>query len=170
MNTEFTPPSISAGMQVIWYRHGVRRESDSIVGFMLHKGRRTSQIFLINGRRVDAVRHIDDPKLQLNADQREAGAWDFTEGHKDYIEHRQKTEARLDQIEKDISKLIVSSGVRRAKPSVAAAGKENLHKYQVLKSQVLELGLYVKGMKKAEMELALRQYQSQKPLVLNETS
>lgn len=72
-------PAPYVGAAVVWYATGAPQRNAAQLAFVRHVGTRNIGLQLPTGTRVDAVRHVSDPKLQLSADQRENGAWDFTE-------------------------------------------------------------------------------------------
>jgi hypothetical protein len=78
---EFVMPKPCRGQAVTWYASGTRSGVGEMA-FVLEVGRRNIIVNLASGVNMETVRHIDDPKLQLSAEQRESGAWDFTEDSK----------------------------------------------------------------------------------------
>ena len=92
------------------------------------------------GGYYESVRHIDDPKLKINSDHRENGAWDFTEYHKETKLAAATLDERLSRIE-DVM------GV--GKPIEEKVEKETTKpqevKYKSLRDQALELGIEFKG-------------------------
>lgn len=78
---EFVMPKPCRGQAVTWYSSGTRSGTGEMA-WVLDIGRRNIIVNLASGVNMETVRHIDDPKLQLSADQRESGAWDFTEDSK----------------------------------------------------------------------------------------
>lgn len=77
----FEMPEVRRGATVLYYSSGLRDRHQSI-GTVMRVGARSVMVKTAEGHIKEAVRHIDDPKLTLNSDQRESGAWDFTE---DYV-------------------------------------------------------------------------------------
>ena len=77
----FRPPRPARGQQVLYYPHASRSDQPE-VAFVRAVGQR-SLVLNINGQPRDGVKHIDDPRLELNADQRADGAWDFAENDRD---------------------------------------------------------------------------------------
>lgn len=147
---EYVMPRAATGSPVLWYRTG-RKNCEPMVAYMLHCGGRTVQLFLTSGRRQDAVRHIDDPKLSLSVDQRESGAWDFTQETKDYAEFRKSLEDRLERIEKQIQDL---SAGKSAKKKPGADNSDALRQYRELQREAARLGLK-KNLKKDELQKAV---------------
>lgn len=78
--SNFTMPRPSRGQCIAWYPNGTRGDSET--AFVLSVGKRNIVLRTATGIPMETVRHIDDPKLQLNAEQRASGAWDFTEHDK----------------------------------------------------------------------------------------
>lgn len=147
---EFSMPQATTGTLVMWYRSARRSGSDAIVAYILHCGARTAQLFLASGRRVDAVRHIDDPKLGLNQDQREQGAWDFTPESKKFAADKMELEKRVASLEKAVEALSKSKGGIKKKPG-PPPGTDNLADYRRLKQRAENLGLNP-NQKKAELQ------------------
>lgn len=79
---KFVMPRPARGQAIVWYPHGVK-DGNSEVAFVLSIGTRNIIISRASGVCEEGVRHIDDPKLSFSADQRESGAWDFTDHDKD---------------------------------------------------------------------------------------
>jgi hypothetical protein len=80
---EFAMPKPCLGQSVKWYGDGTKNNKGEIA-FVREVGKRNLVLGLSSGIRVDRVRHVDDPKLSLSADQRATGAWDFTDEAKQY--------------------------------------------------------------------------------------
>lgn len=79
----FVMPKILPGDTVLWYCHGLRGAGKPEVVDVLKVSERSICIKTKYSQQVrQPVRHIDDPKLRLSAEQREHGAWDYTERHK----------------------------------------------------------------------------------------
>lgn len=77
---EFKMPEIQQGAPIRWFRYGTARDT-SILGFVQKVKARSVTVWTTEGLRYNNVRHISDPKLRLNREQREDGAWDFTDGY-----------------------------------------------------------------------------------------
>lgn len=102
----FRMPKAPPGIQVLWYRNGIRDKTRVEVAYMLNAGERTASIHaMMTGRRIDAVRHVDDPKLLLSNDQRENGAWDFTDDYKSFLDFKQQVEDRLQYLERQVVRM-----------------------------------------------------------------
>lgn len=102
---EYRMPRANTGLLVLWYRNGHRDRTRVEVAYMLHAGERTATIYsLMSQRRVDVVRHVDDPKLQLNPEQRENGAWDFTDDYKAQHAFRESIEERISAMERQMAR------------------------------------------------------------------
>ena len=79
----FVMPRPVCGQSVLWFPTGERAATiKPEVGFILRVGTRNIIVRLASGNAMESVRHISDPKLQLSSEQRENGAWDFTEESK----------------------------------------------------------------------------------------
>lgn len=102
----FRMPKAPPGIQVLWYRNGVRDKTRVEVAYMLNAGERTASIHaMMTGRRIDSVRHVDDPKLLLSNDQRENGAWDYTDDYKEFMNFQKQIEDRLQFLERQVVRM-----------------------------------------------------------------
>lgn len=162
MNDEFVMPQPPVGQPVTWFRYGDGNRRHSELGFIYHVGARNCGLMTVSGRRLDAVRHADDPKLRLNADQRENGAWDYTPYHK-------QLEARLSRLERCLPQhsdkkapaAKAETATRRGRPPKRKM-PEGMRAFLALKKEASELGLEIPaGMKKPELEAALAEAREQ---------
>ena len=157
----FRMPKAPVGLQVLWYRQGTRDTTSPEVAYMLHAGARTATLHVATtSRRIDAVRHVDDPKLELSPDQRENGAWDYTQEYRALEQFKQNVEGRLKSIEKQLCSAIVQSESASAPKKRGRPKREglpnHLKEYQALKQRAIELGLDLQfGMKKDEIAAAI---------------
>lgn len=101
--TEFTMPEALQGTEVSFYKNGMAEGRPPELGTIVrvHNSRRTVTIQIAGGTIQQSVRHLDDPKLRINSDHRENGAWDFTPEYKrrerEVLEINQRL-ARLESI------------------------------------------------------------------------
>jgi seryl-tRNA synthetase len=146
-------PEVAVGTQVLWYRYGRRRKQDAMVGYIIQAGARTATVFLANGRRMDAVRYIDDPKLDLSADQREQGAWDFTEDYRELQKFMKSIRRELDELTRLVTQSLGPLPNKKKKGNPRA--NDNLKEFRVLQAQCKEAGIGTKNMSKKDMENAL---------------
>lgn len=161
---EYAMPQANPGMQILWYKKGVVDRTSVEVAYMLHTGARTAVICSMTGRRVDAVRHVDDPKLQLNADQRENGAWDYTDDYKEMLRFKLEVRSRLERLERHLSlaPLFVVDG-EEVTPEAARpltlkgqAAAERLAAHRRMLQRARELGVMLPAQAtKAEIEQAI---------------
>src|SRR5688572_8889207 len=86
----FEMPRPCMGQCVAWYPSGTRLNSE--IAFITRVSKKNVELQRASGTYMTAVRHIDDPKLQLNEDQRESGAWDFTEQDKKQLVNEKRIE------------------------------------------------------------------------------
>ena len=157
---QFRPPQATIGTQVIWYRHGKKRTQDATIGYLVHCGNRTATIYLCTGRRVDAVRHINDPKLSLSSEQREQGAWDFTQ---DYYETRDRIKFLEGEVRKLMSAVMgdkqksnsAEDSEVRKKRQVSENVGNGLREFRELKRKAEEMGLNHSGMRLPELRSAI---------------
>lgn len=95
----FVMPKAMPGQTVNWYRHGTAAEKVEIAVVMAGGNFRGLALKTLGtGQLRQPVRHVSDPKLQLSADQREHGAWDFTD-------HDKQQQARLARLETELAEL-----------------------------------------------------------------
>jgi len=139
----YRQPRCTVGTAVLWYRNGLRDRTVVEVGYMLQCGERTSVISTSGGRRVDAVRYIDDPKLMLSPEQRENGAWDFTDDFRDRIETKQVLKKWIDDVERRLDKLEegLTIGASKAKGKKAGKAPAHLERYRQLRAKAAQLGM-----------------------------
>lgn len=97
---EYTMPRPCRGQAVTWYAHGTANGPGE-TGFVMEIGKRNIVLHRASGVCMDGVRHIDDPKLKLSAEQRESGAWDFTDESKRLL----ASEGRLASLEGELTAL-----------------------------------------------------------------
>lgn len=100
----FKAPRAHFGQTVAYFVDGIKNSSRKPeLGFMYRPGERVSHIFVPTGAGGgmvrEAVRHIDDPKLRMNDDQRSEGGWDFTEYDKGLVARDAYIEKRFRAIE-----------------------------------------------------------------------
>jgi len=103
----FVMPLVSSGMPVKWFPFGVRDGRDTEIAFVVKASGRNVNLRTAAGQFRSAVRHVDDPKLSLNAAQREAGAWDFTDEWYQEKKIKSDIEKRLAQLVERIGTLEV---------------------------------------------------------------
>lgn len=144
--SQYQMPHVDIGTPVVWYAKGERRGSEAEVGFVMHCGGRNVVLYTARGRRVDAVRHVDDPKLRLSMEQREMGAWDFTPESKRIL--------ALEQAVEDLSKQVHSLEQNAAKPKRNAkkgATPGQLSAWHKLQREAKDLGIDTRGKKKPQL-------------------
>ena len=107
----FQMPEVEVGTPVTFYSNGLKEGTEPRIGFILRISRsgRNVVIRTAEGGHYESVRHIDDPKLQLNSDHRENGGWDFTEFHKQECKEREELRARVAALEFSAAKKHCSS-------------------------------------------------------------
>lgn len=118
----FKMPQVLPGTAVFWYKNALK-SSDPQIGYVLKCASRSVQLYIPRTNQIMYVcRHVDDPKLRLNSDQREDGAWDFTDEYREIKRFREEIGARLEALEQK-------------------SGDD----YQALRSEAIALGVEVKG-------------------------
>ena len=147
-NTEnFEMPEVVIGTPVTFYANGMVEGTEPRIGFVVKMSRSGRNLVLraAGGGYYESVRHIDDPKLKINSDHRENGAWDFTEYHKDALMSAKALSKRLSRIEE----VMGLSGPIKAKATnpdgEKVSAKPQEVSYKSLRDQALELGIEFKG-------------------------
>lgn len=131
----FVMPRVNTGSIVQWYSTG-KRGSIPQIGFVIRCMPRSIHILTGTAGVKEAVRHIDDPKLRLNPEQRETGGWDFTEDAKAQQAMLEDLDERLRALEKAVGGMTSS----------AARGEfTTSDDYNALKKKVADLGVQFKG-------------------------
>lgn len=101
----FQAPEVLIGQPVAYYPLAITNSRAPSMGTVVWVGQNNRIIRIVevdqHGRTLvrEAVRHINDPKLKLNEDQREAGAWDFTPFYKAECAIRDDIEDRIAALE-----------------------------------------------------------------------
>lgn len=86
--TAFEMPRPMCGQQVLFYQHASPTEQP-LIGFVLRVSRNSIELEA-RGMAYATVRHVSDPKLNLNDHQKMNGAWDFTELDREVPKMRQQ--------------------------------------------------------------------------------
>jgi hypothetical protein len=95
----FEMPTAGLGSTVVWYRTGYPDDSKPQTGVVVAVNSKSLDIYIPVSRvRHDVVRHVDDPRLRISAEQRASGAWDHTLEYKNTLAWRQKIEENLDSL------------------------------------------------------------------------
>lgn len=129
---DFDMPVPHVGATIRWYPSGLVDARPPGIGQVLRVFHRSLSIQLPSGVRMDAVRHINDPKLQLNVDQRECGAWDFVAEVYERAAWEKKIEDRLKALEGEDSE------------------EKPIAKYHELRQEAIDLGVEFTGNPKAD--------------------
>lgn len=106
---KYKQPTVYRGMPVIWHPHGIVSNRGAVVAFVTscHPNRNNVALF-IPGHRFgirESVLHVSDPRLKLGNDQRENGAWDYTEAHLEDQKQRESLLDRIGSLEKKLAAL-----------------------------------------------------------------
>jgi len=142
-NTEtFEMPEVAIGTPVTFYTTGMVAGTEPRIGFVVRMSRSGRNLVLraAGGGYYESVRHIDDPKLKINSDHRENGAWDFTEYHKSNEIAARALSKRLNRIEE----VMGIGGATEEKAEKKTAETQEVS-YKTLREQALELGIEFKG-------------------------
>lgn len=102
----FQAPTVLFGRLVAFFPNAIRNSRKPSLGWVTASNGRITNIFEVtqHGGTLlrEGVRHIDDPKLKLNEDQRASGAWDFTEDDKTRAEEDAEFHKRLMALEQSL--------------------------------------------------------------------
>ena len=93
----YSMPKVALGTPVLWRS---RKGREPQIAFVFRVSARNVHLATAMSGIKEAVRHEDDPKLRLNADQREMGAWDFTDHHKQQMKEREELLQRIEALER----------------------------------------------------------------------
>lgn len=146
----FKMPPIAQGKPVAFYPQGLRNSQKPSVGFVVSCFDRTVTVSIPEtSQKHAAVRHIDDPKLRLNAAQRENGAWDFCDADKQEAAERQEFLSRLQKLERTVTALTVGHAKTGEVQEKGASIND-------LRSEAKSLGIEVeRNWGKADLEAAI---------------
>lgn len=162
-------PRVSPGQQVLWYKRGFADKGSVEVAYMIHCGERTATIVSATGKRADAVRHIQDPKLKLSPEQRENGAWDFTEDYRELERFKVEVRVRLERLERHLGmgeapEVIMEDGevvvakAAKERSIRGNAGADRLAQHRALVKKAREMGVMIPAQaSRAEIEEAIAQ-------------
>lgn len=108
-------PVVSLGQTVIFYPDGtpIKRSGRPLaLGSVTQKGRRSVTLRMPDGTAKMGVRHVGDPKLQMGTgDQRENGAWDFTDY--DRSNAVQKLQDEMAKLRSDVDSLLAAKTTQK---------------------------------------------------------
>lgn len=139
----FVAPKTHHGQPVAYHPNGVRSKNPAI-GLVLNNGMRGAVTLRLLGNRqvIEAVAHIDDPRLKESADRRENGAWDLT----DYDKARAADLRDLQQWVNDKLNLMADT-IRKAITKTVAEPVSGSNKgdREKLLAQAKEMGITITG-------------------------
>ena len=108
-------PNVSLGQLVIFYPDGtpIKRSGRPLaLGFVTQKGRRSLTLRMPDGTAKMGVRQVGDPKLQMGTgDQRENGAWDFTDYDRANVV--QKLQGEIAKLRADVDSLLAAKATQK---------------------------------------------------------
>jgi hypothetical protein len=108
----FVMPRLLSGQTIRWWGDGTTHRPPTIA-IVVAVGRRSIQLRTASGMVKNEARHIDDPKIRMNEEQRRDGAWDYTD---EYLENQRIMGSilnRLDALETDMAKTKVAVATRQ---------------------------------------------------------
>jgi hypothetical protein len=152
----FEMPSVDVGTPIEYFPTAVR-SGEPRLGFVVRVSRtgRNVVVRTSDGGWFDAVRHIDDPKLQMNQDMRENGAWDRTEYDKELNKRLESIEKRISDMQSSVEFVSKRLTGKSASPPVAEKTP-----YHELREKAIDLGIVFKGNpKRGWLEDAVRKEQ-----------
>jgi hypothetical protein len=120
-----------------WFPSGRSSEKPEVAYVNRINARTVSLLTATRGVK-ETVRHVQDPKLKGHAEQRENGAWDFSEFRKQQTELLNDIERRLKLVERLVSNNAVS---RPTNEKLSAKQAE----YQELRDKAKSLGVEMRG-------------------------
>jgi len=129
LQMDFDMPEVDEGTPISYYANGKRDTSFPRLGFVIRISRSGRNLMLrtSDGHIFDAVRHLDDPKLRINSDHRENGAWDYTDHYKKERDAREDLGNRLVRLEDLID------------------SQKGTGSYRSLRQKAIDLGIEFKG-------------------------
>ena len=155
----FEMPGIDLGTPVEYFPNAVRNSGEPRLGFVVRVSRTGRKVVIrtTDGGCFDAVRHIDDPKLKLNQDMRENGAWDRTEYDKELNKRLESMDKRIADMKSSVA--FVSKRLTGKAAAPPAAEKTPYHD---LREKAIDLGIVFKGNpKRGWLEDAVREASEQ---------
>lgn len=119
----YTMPRAERGMPIIWYPQGVKNRNGKLAFVQKSQLGRNSVDVFVAGQRVSsfsACPHVSDPRLKLGVDQRENGAWDYTEEWLRNEEWKKSVDDAIFSVRKDS---IAQKSTPQSKAKAGAASK-----------------------------------------------
>ena len=112
---DFQMPEVKLGTAVFFYPRHITTHPH--LAWVMKIGKTGKNIVLRTAERMvyESVKHVDDPRLDWNVDQREFGSWDFTDEWKRLKEEHRLINARLDALEHQATKSVTAK--RKTKSS-----------------------------------------------------
>lgn len=161
----FVMPKVDLGAIVAWYPAGQKIGRRPETGIVSGVGQRTVRVHVFDRGRFDAVRHVDDPKLALSPEQRESGAWDYTEERVDIERRFEALAARLASLEAKITGVAMDLEAEVARHDETERRSENMrgtmNEYWDLHKRATELGVVMEVKRPAKEwlreQIALRE-------------
>ena len=150
----FEMPAVQHGQIVAWYQNGLASSKPDVAYVNRVNARTVTLLTAVNGIK-ETVRHVNDPRLRGHHEQRENGAWDFTEAHK-------RAELRLKVIEDRIG-ILDQMAVNTA--MLDDPQPQKVTEYRLLRQRAIELGIELKGTPSREwLELKIRNQYAHTPI------
>lgn len=130
----FEMPAVTHGQIVAWYQNGIASSKPQVAYVTRVNARTVTLLTAMNGVK-ETVRHAEDPRLRGHHEQRENGAWDFTEAHKAAELRLTALEARIHILEQ-----VAANATMLDDPQ-----KQKVAEYRILRQRALEMGIEMKG-------------------------
>lgn len=141
----FVMPKVELGAIVAWYPAGQKTGRRPETGIVTGVSQRTVRVHVFDRGRFDAVRHVDDPKLALNPEQRECGAWDYTDERVAVDRRFNEIILRLESLEAKINGVAMGLEAEIARHDETDRRSENMrgtmNEYWDLHKRATELGV-----------------------------
>lgn len=102
--TEYQMPTIPNGSVVAYFPTGLQ-SGPKDVGFVYRVNQKNVYLYSATKGVRTAVPHVSDPRLKLNPEQREAGAWDFTDADKARAREIEDMRTEIEELRELVTKI-----------------------------------------------------------------
>lgn len=168
----FVMPYVQVGESVMWYPSGFKSDRNGQIAWVFRTSGRNVHLATASMGIREAVRHVNDPKLKLNSDQREMGAWDFTDYAKKHRDEVKSLQDQVSELRRQVTALVTGShpATPQKPPRKKTERKRNgFEVYRELKQKAIDLGVEVTGRPKIDWlqeQIALKE-QSQEQVAVD---
>lgn len=119
---EYVMPPVRHGQVVAWYPPTGRQEPESAI--VIRVAPRNVHLSTATRGVREAVRHVSDPKLRLNPEQREMGAWDYTDDYKTQLQEFQQIREHIAALQRQVNVLVTQAARGPSEPENRNTGKK----------------------------------------------